>query len=102
VADSQSNVFFTDYWNAVDELPSGSTSFVTIATAGGTHYGIALDGQGNVYYTDNLGGTVREIPVSTSSASIPQFGIPAVMVAALGMVLVAFYFRRDNQRRKVA
>lgn len=67
VADAQGNVFFTDYRNGVDELPAGSTSFVTIATAGETHYGITLDGQENVYYTDNLGGTIWEIPATSNS-----------------------------------
>lgn len=69
VADSQGNVFYTDYWKAVDELPAGSTSSVTIATAGGTHYGIAIDGQDNVYYSDNLGGTIWEIPATSSSVN---------------------------------
>lgn len=99
VADSQGNVFFTDYWNAVDELPAGSTSFVTIATAGGTHYGLALDGQENVYYTDNLGGTIWEIPVLPSANNVPEFGASAIVVGAVGLVLVAFLYQRKPRLR---
>ena len=42
---------------------------MTIATAGGTHYGIAIDGQDNVYYSDNLGGTIWEIPATSSTVN---------------------------------
>lgn len=63
-ADAQGDVFFTDYWTSVGMLPAGSTTPVIIATAGGTHYGIALDTAGDVYYTDNLSGTIWEVPVA--------------------------------------
>jgi hypothetical protein len=63
-ADSHGNVFYTQYWVGVFMLRAGTSSPVTISTLGGTHYGLALDGQGDVYYTDNLGGTIWKIPVA--------------------------------------
>jgi streptogramin lyase len=56
--DSKGDAFFTDYWNSVGELPAGSSTPVTIATAGGTHYCVAVGSNGKVFYTDNMGGTV--------------------------------------------
>jgi streptogramin lyase len=66
-ADAQGDVFFTNYWNSVEMLPTGSSSPLMIATAGGTHYGIALDTVGDVYYTDNLGGTIWTAEVQPSN-----------------------------------
>ncbi len=68
-ADAKGDIFFTDYWNSVGVLPAASSSPTTLATAGHTHYGIALDRQGNVYYTDNLEGTIWKVPVGASSNS---------------------------------
>lgn len=60
--DRHGSVFFTDYWNSVGELLAGSTTPVTISTAGGTHYCLAVARDGTVFYTDNLGGIIWEVP----------------------------------------
>jgi hypothetical protein len=63
------------WWRTPKEMSSTlatgvpSTSFrfstpVTIATAGETHYGIALDTLGDIFYTDNLGGAFWEVPLA--------------------------------------
>lgn len=42
-----------------------TTARCCLTTAGSTHYGLTIDDLGDLFYTDNLGGSIWEVPVST-------------------------------------
>ena len=95
--DSSGDIFFTRYSSGVYNLAPGSTTPATIASSVGEHYyGLTIDSAGNLYYTDNLGGAVWEIPVS-STLPVPQFGTSSIgLVAALSFVVVVLLYKRES------
>ncbi|GEM_PF-4582785 len=67
--DNQGNIFYSLYLQSIDVLPYGSTT-PTVIASGPSAYGhqLALDSNGNIFYTDSNGTTIWEIPV------IPTYG----------------------------
>ena len=67
VGDSSGNLFIDSYYSGVYMLPKGSTSPVEVTAQNTAHELIAIDNLGNIYFSDNTGGKIWEVPVASTT-----------------------------------
>ncbi len=64
--DVEGNVFFTEYFRDVNIFAKGTAQPMSLATEGSSHYQLTLDEEGNLYYSDSIGGRIWKVPAQLS------------------------------------
>lgn len=70
VGDSVGDLFIASYYSGIYMLPEGSSTPVEITAQSTAHEMIALDSADDVYYSDNTGGKIWEVPNQGSQSTI--------------------------------
>ena len=64
--DRLGDVFYALYNSSIDELVAGSNTPTVLTTQGSSRLQLTLDPSGNLYYTDDVGGRIWELPLQSS------------------------------------
>jgi hypothetical protein len=87
VADKMGNVFFALYNSSIDEVPVGSKTPLVLTTEGSSRLQVTIDQEGNLYYSDYVGGRVWEIALQSSANQVATSTTTATSTAVITSIL---------------